>query len=1051
MSSIQSSIGLITGINIEQTVDQLMSIAARPRTNIQQRNVGLQQEQAAVGSLAATLLNLQFTTNSLKTDTFDSRSLSISDESVASASIRTDETPAKGSFSFTSLQTATTSQYISDPILDVDNGLGSGNLSVRFGGQVAAGIELSQLNGGNGFDAGNIKLTDGNGQTTIIDLRTAQSVDDVINAINESSEVDIIASTNGDQFVLTDDSGGAGTLRVQEVGGGTTAASLGLTSLTVNGSDYTGSDVVGLSSNTLLSSLNRGGGVSISDAAEIDDLSFTFVSESAVGVDLTGAVTLGDVVDRINNDDDLTGKLTAAISADGTRLELTALGNDIEEISSTGTTAADLGIATTTTTSSLSGNRLISGLQDTLLADLNGGSGFDLGTISITDANGGTADVDLSTAETLNEIISLINAAGGVSVEASVNSNGDGLVINDTSGGGGTFSVIDFADGKETATNLGLVAGTSGTTADTGSLNLAVVHNNTTLDELTGISNYNVKDIYITDSAGTRSLINLDSSTDAQTLGDVIDMINNTAELQVTASFNQAGDGILLTDTAGGTGTLKVEEDGRGGTTAADLRILGSSTTTNGSDQQTIEGSRSFSIDLSSLSGAGLETALSSLNDGNGVDDGVIYIKPASIDPTADAEAIENGDPRGGFVVSLGEAATLQDVVDSINTAASNAGFDVTAGLNSSGTGLEIIDNAGGNYQLEISDLGTGTTAADLNIAGSAPSTVSGAQSINGSGLIGSSDAELGALGELVLRINEQNSGYTASVFNDGSGYRLSITSDEPGRANNLLITTSSGTLSFSEVSQAEDAAIALGGVNSNVVVFAEDNNFENVVSGVDVSVKQASSDPVTIEVTEDNSGAIDSVQRFVDAYNSMRDNLSEATSFDAETFEAGVLLGTNVALQVDTELSRIVSGRFSVGGTFASLESIGITLVADGKLSLNRSRLEDAFASNPTDLEQLFTDTDNGLITKLDTAIDRLAGDSNSVLTRRTDTLNRQVESNNTRIDTITARLDRQREALLLEFFQLEETISRLQSNIDAINSIQPITIQRSSNQSNR
>ncbi len=1050
MSSIQSSIGLITGINIEQTVDQLMAIAARPRTDIQNRNVGLQQEQAAVGSLAATLLSLQFTTNSLSTDTFDSRALSVSDESVATASIRTDETPAKGSFSFTSLQTATTSQYISDPIFDLDGGLGSGDLSIRFGGQVGAGIELSQLNGGAGFDAGRIKLTDADGKSSIIDLRTAQTVDDVINAINESSDVDVIASTNGDQFVLTDDSGGSGTLRVQEVGGGSTAESLGLTSLSVNGSEYTGSDVVGLSSNTLLSSLNRGGGVSISDAAEIDDLSFTFVGESAVGVDLTGAVTLGDVVDRINSDDDLTGKLTAAISADGTRLELTALGNDIEEISSTGSTATDLGIATRTVASSLSGDRLISGLQDTLIADLNGGSGFDLGTITITDANSGTADVDLSSAETLDEVISLINAAGGVSIEASINANGDGIVINDTSGGGGTFSVTDFADGKETATNLGLVAGTSGSSVDSGSLNLAIVHNNTTLNELTGISNYDVSDIYITDSAGNRSLINLDSSTDAETLGDVIDTINNTTGLSVTASLNETGDGILLTDTAGGTGTLKVEEDGVGGTTAADLRILGSSTTTNSSSQQTISGSRSLSIDLSSLSGAGLETALSSLNDGNGVDDGVIYIKPASIDPADDTEAIENGDPRGGFVVSLGDAATLQDVVDNINTAATNAGFDVTAGLNSSGTGLEIIDNAGGNYQLEISDLGTGTTAADLNIAGSAPSTVSGAQTINGTGLIGSSDAELGALGELVLRINEQNNGYTASVFNDGSGYRLSITSDEPGRANNLLITTDSGTLSFSEVSQATDGAIALGGDSSNVVVFAEDNNFQNVVSGVDVTIQKASSDPVTIEVTEDNNAAIDSVQQFVDAYNAMRDNLASSTSFDSETFESGVLLGTNVALQVDTELSRILSGRFSVGGTFTSLESVGISIQSDGKLSLNRSELEDAFTNNSNDLEQLFTDEDNGLIAQIDTAIDRLAGDSNSVLTRRTDTLNRQVESNNARIETITERLDREREALLLEFFQLEETVARLQNNLDAIGSIQPITIQNSSNSNN-
>ncbi len=106
MSSIQSSVGLISGINIEDTVNQLIAISARSRTNLQTRNAGIRQEQAAVGTLSATLLALQFTTNNLKTDAFDARSVTSSDESIATVSVQEGATPSKGSFSFTSLQTS---------------------------------------------------------------------------------------------------------------------------------------------------------------------------------------------------------------------------------------------------------------------------------------------------------------------------------------------------------------------------------------------------------------------------------------------------------------------------------------------------------------------------------------------------------------------------------------------------------------------------------------------------------------------------------------------------------------------------------------------------------------------------------------------------------------------------------------------------------------------------------------------------------------------------------------------------------------------------------
>ena len=49
-------------------------------------------------------------------------------------------------------------------------------------------------------------------------------------------------------------------------------------------------------------------------------------------------------------------------------------------------------------------------------------------------------------------------------------------------------------------------------------------------------------------------------------------------------------------------------------------------------------------------------------------------------------------------------------------------------------------------------------------------------------------------------------------------------------------------------------------------------------------------------------------------------------------------------------------------------------------------------------------------------------------------------IEANNKRIEEMTARLDRQRERLLLQFYNIETTVARLQDNLTALSSLQII-----------
>lgn len=1026
MSAIQSSVGLITGIPIQDTVDQLISVASRPRNLLSQRNQGLTSERSAIDQLSSLTLSTKFSLNRLNLSrTFNARSAQSSDSAALSARVRADESPQAGSYRFTPLKLANSHQLVSGRLDDLDN-LGSGSLSLQFGGQVDRGVALSELNGGDGFDAGRIKITDRAGQTAVIDLRGAQSVDDVLQTINEASEIDVIAGVEGDRFTLTDNSGESGTLRVREVDGGSTASSLGLVATAASDS-ITGQDIYGLSAETTLSSLNDGLGIAVNSSAAAD-LTIELADGKTASLDLSEAKTLGDVIDAINESEDLGGLLTASLNAEGNGLVLedTSTGAGALTVldGTLSTAATDLGVATVADgepSGTISGDRLISGLKDTLVSTLRTGGGVELGEIEVTDRAGAATTIDLSSAETLGEVIGLINASGA-EVTADFNNARNGLVISDESGGAGSLTIANGSAGS-TADDLGIAIDSAVNSVDSGSLGRRVVGAATRLADFNGGGV--VSDIRITDSSGSSSTINLSKTDDdAETLGEVIERIN-AAGVSVTARINDTGDGILLTDDAGGDGVLSVAEVGSGGT-AAQLGLLGDSATTNDAGAATIDGATGFSIDLSDLDNSARSTSLAGLNGGSGVD----------------LDLFEITNSRGeNFVVDLGQAEadaqTIGDVIDRINEA--GAGFGVTARLNDAQSGIVLEDGAGGDEELTVTDFESSSTAADLKLLRTGADTDD--TEIDGRGLFTFNGDN--ALQTLADRINEQEAGVTASVFNDGAGFRLSLTSDRPGAGNELLIDGLGTSLGFTETTRPSDAVAQFGGVAGigGFTVTSDNNEFVDVIDGVTLTAEQATGETVTVDVSSNDQPVIAAVQEFVNAYNSLRDNIDATTDFDADSATTGILFGRSEVLSVESSLSRLLTDTYFIEGERITLAEIGLGVDDNGRLELDSGRLSDALAEDPARVESLFRDENRGVVAKLDEAIDALAGDENSVLSARSSALTRTIEQNELRLEDLDAGLERQRERLLLDFFRLEETIGQLQSNTSFLDSIVPVT----------
>lgn len=603
MGTIQTTVGLITGINIQELVDQLMEIAARPRQILEERNEALQEQQSALGTLAGLLYSIRLPVNNLgNPETYQQRQVTSTNPDVLTATQT--GTPAVGLYELTPIRMAQSHKLLSLGFRSADQPLGiEGTMTIRFGDHVERGLSLSLLNGGQGIQRGRIRIVDRSGAWADIDLSTAQTIDDVLDAINNNTTVNVVATVRDGRIRLQDQTGQTvSNLKVLEVGGGTTAQSLGLAGIDVAADSAEGQDILRLFEQIDLNVLNDGAGISFSTS--LPEISYTLRDGSNGQIDFasqgTGELTLGEILQAIEEQSE--GKIQADISPDGRRLVLT------DTTTGTGTftltalygsnSLVDLGLDTEAVDGVITGRRILSGLRTVSLRSLNGGSGLgELGLLSLTDRSGATDVVDLSAAETLEDVIEAINNAS-VSILARVNRAKNGIELVDTSGSTTSNLVVANGDATNTADKLQIAVDAAVDSVDSGDLHLRILSENTLLSSLNGGAGVARGRFYIRDSSGRTVTIDLRSES-IQTIGDVIQAINTTA-LYVEAEINSTGDGILLRDTAGGSGTLTVTE--AGSTTAKDLGLLRTAQTVEEGEQtyQIIDGSLTHQIPVSS-------------------------------------------------------------------------------------------------------------------------------------------------------------------------------------------------------------------------------------------------------------------------------------------------------------------------------------------------------------------------------------------------------------------------------------------------------------------
>ncbi len=1014
MGNIFSGVGLVSGLNITDIVDRLVSIEARPRDLIAQRMRNIDAQRTAYMEVSARLSAILARIEPLtRPGTFRAAVAASSRPEVLTASAGDGAVPGTHTFRVRAL--AATHQVVSRGFASRNSPIGPGSVTIESAhARVDRPTRLDELNGFSGVQRGQFVISDRSGREATIDITDALTLREVVDRIN-AADLGVEAAIREDHLELRDTSEGTGTLRIRDVEGGSTAADLGFAGAAGADGDadgrLAGGDLMRLSSATPLSALNDGLGVRRGRAGA--DFTLRTSDGREIQVKLSDVLEPETRLERLNHGRGVGLGTVRITSRDGHTAEV-----DLRSAVTVGDVQQRLSAAFGDNRISvvMNGNRLIvsDGVtadppREMRIEDVSGSAARDLGIAGVA-PDQRISGTPILFAETLGDVLAAINYAAGNGddasdpptrplIEASIAADGRRLQLRDVRGG-----------------DIELIAANSSTTRALADLGLPDSESDPRSGAVVGRRIVSATDSVLLNTlrggagvAGGRVQLRVGDQTvdadlrGAETLSEALERLRSaadSADIDLDIGIDRAGTRLRIADSQGRSVSLADAS----GQFAASL----------GLDHASGGELRSDNVQRRYLSE---NTLLSDVNNGRGAAAGRIRLTNSrGATATLDLREEQN--------------LTLGGVIERIN--ALNVG--VRAEINANGDGLVLRDTAGGTARLRVEDDG-GTMAHDLNLLGDSQNGV-----LDGSFeqhfTLGPSES----LDALVARINTSSTLATAGVFNDGTGvapYRLRVASAAGGAAGELIVEGEGTGLDFSTLTRGQDARVLLSGDGAGgILITGTSNTLTNVVDGVTLNLVSADDQPVNVSITRNIDSLVETLSGLVSDFNGAADRIRSAGRFDSETGVSGPLQGESALSTIETRLFRIftrTTRRGGGAGDITRLSQLGVRLGQDSRLTLDEDALRAAYDANPRAVEQFFSATPDGAARTFRTELQALT-QSDGLIDRRADALQAHRELLDRRVTQLNGLLENKRARLLRQYQAMEQALSQLQSQQSAL-----------------
>jgi len=336
----------------------------------------------------------------------------------------------------------------------------------------------------------------------------------------------------------------------------------------------------------------------------------------------------------------------------------------------------------------------------------------------------------------------------------------------------------------------------------------------------------------------------------------------------------------------------------------------------------------------------------------------------------------------GGFKDSIISLQNLANYTGRIATSSDNTVFTASAGSSAVPNTYSIaVSQLAKSHALastgfpdsDETAIGTGT----LTIRRGTTDYVPGTDTYNGFLLNPDStaanitiDSSNNTLEGIMGAINASDIGVNAAIVNDGSGFRLLLSSKDTGEENSLEISVTDGDgnntnnlglsrLAFNasathmeQTAAAVDANFTINGL----AVSSASNITSTAIPGVTLTLKTESASAVELIVKADTAKITSSINSFVAGYNSYITTANNLSSYNAAQNIPAALLGDftlrSIRGQVDTILRSSVEG---LGTAISDLSDLGITTTSTGTLTVDSAKLNALITSDPQNVTQMF------------------------------------------------------------------------------------------------
>lgn len=388
-----------------------------------------------------------------------------------------------------------------------------------------------------------------------------------------------------------------------------------------------------------------------------------------------------------------------------------------------------------------------------------------------------------------------------------------------------------------------------------------------------------------------------------------------------------------------------------------------------------------------------------------------------------------------------GVTATYDATTDKITlTSGSNITLG-SAGDTSNFLQAARLSNAQGGSSTIVSGTGIGgvnlaATVSSVNF--STPLTLtSGSFTING---VSISYSATDSISQVLQRITDSSAGVVASY--DSVNDQFSLTNKSTG---DVGISVQDVTGNFLDASKLNTGTSVAGlnakfTVNGGPQLESLSNTLTEIshgIAGLTINAQKKSEttgadSSVTITVGTDTTAIKKGITDFVDQYNKVQsiiDSQTASTTDSSGKVTAGILASDTTVVEIASKLrSKMVLDATGISGTIKRLESLGFKSDSQtNQISLiDEGALDSALGQNKSGVKALFTDSTDGIGTRIKSYLDSVSGDSGSLISHR-DTFAKQ----STQIDDSITEMEKQvlsyKDRLTQSFLAMEQAQAKI------------------------